>query len=224
MRYLHLIDAADGSRFADDGEIAFVDGDFAPPGPPMGIATDTGVANLSFIRMEAGWTDAAHPAPARQWMFVMSGRGESTAGGETRPVGTRRRGAARGHLPARARHHRARGRRPGRRALLRTPPAARPATTSHVVDSGRCVPTSPPPPPSGWPSSAPPSTDPPPPPATPPPTTPSPGRCSATVTTPAAPATPSRPPTEASAASSPGAPPSSTPPCNAPSPPASPRS
>jgi hypothetical protein len=84
MRYLHVISAADGSHFADDGELAFDEGDFAPPAPPMGIATDTGVPNLSFIRMEAGWTDAAHPAPARQWMFVMSGRGETTCGGETR--------------------------------------------------------------------------------------------------------------------------------------------
>ena len=32
MRYLHIIDAADGSRFATDGELAFVEGDFAPPG------------------------------------------------------------------------------------------------------------------------------------------------------------------------------------------------
>ncbi|MCU0311017.1 MAG: hypothetical protein MUE36_08745 [Acidimicrobiales bacterium] len=84
MRYLHLVDAADGSAFAPDGELDFDQGDFAPPGPPMGIATDTGVPNLMFIRMEAGWSDAAHPAPARQWMLVMSGRGETTAGGETR--------------------------------------------------------------------------------------------------------------------------------------------
>ena len=30
-----------------------------------------------FIRFPAGWTDLAHPAPARQWMFVLSGRGGS---------------------------------------------------------------------------------------------------------------------------------------------------
>jgi hypothetical protein len=35
-----------------------------------------------FIRLPAGWTDAAHPAPARQWRFVLSGRGEVTASGD----------------------------------------------------------------------------------------------------------------------------------------------
>ena len=39
------------------------------------------------IRFSAGWTDPEHPAPARQWMFVLSGRGVTTAGDETRHWG-----------------------------------------------------------------------------------------------------------------------------------------
>ncbi len=41
-----------------------------------------------FIRFPAGWNDPAHPAPARQWMFVLSGRGQSTVGGEIRAWGS----------------------------------------------------------------------------------------------------------------------------------------
>lgn len=40
------------------------------------------------LRMPAGWTDAAHPAPARQFMIVLGGSAEVSAGGEARLLST----------------------------------------------------------------------------------------------------------------------------------------
>jgi quercetin dioxygenase-like cupin family protein len=35
------------------------------------------------MRGLAGWCDDAHPAPARQWMYCLTGRWQLEAGGET---------------------------------------------------------------------------------------------------------------------------------------------
>jgi gentisate 1,2-dioxygenase len=86
MNYLHVIGDDDGTRF-EDRDVAFEAADFAPPGPPLDVSASTEVSGLQFIRLPAGWTDPSHPAPARQWMLILSGRGETTAGGETRQWG-----------------------------------------------------------------------------------------------------------------------------------------
>jgi quercetin dioxygenase-like cupin family protein len=70
-----------------DGETSFSSAHFAPPAPPLDVSTTVPVRELMFIRFPAGWADPLHPAPARQWMFVLSGRGETTASGETRSWG-----------------------------------------------------------------------------------------------------------------------------------------
>jgi hypothetical protein len=87
MRYIRL-HSADGvhARF-EDCEVSFESAVFAPPAPPLDVSSARPAREIMFIRFPAGWTDLAHPAPARQWMFVLSGRGESTADGETRPWG-----------------------------------------------------------------------------------------------------------------------------------------
>ena len=87
MRYVRLYNDEDGrTRFAN-GETSFASADFAPPAPPLEVSTAVPVREMMFIRFPAGWTDSAHPAPARQWMFVLTGRGESTASGETKAWG-----------------------------------------------------------------------------------------------------------------------------------------
>ena len=40
------------------------------------------------LRMPAGWSDAAHPAPARQFMMMPAGSAEVSAGGENRLLST----------------------------------------------------------------------------------------------------------------------------------------
>ena len=77
----------DGHTRFEDGEIAFASATYAPPAPPLDVSEAAPVQEVLFIRLAAGWTDPAHPVPARQWMFALSGRGEVTAGGETRSWG-----------------------------------------------------------------------------------------------------------------------------------------
>ena len=87
MRYVRVYNDHDGQTRFEDGEASFARAEFAPPAPPLDVSTAVPVREMMFIRFPAGWTDPEHPAPARQWMFVLSGRGESTASGETRPWG-----------------------------------------------------------------------------------------------------------------------------------------
>ena len=87
MRYIRLHNDDDGDSRFEDCEVSFTSATFAPPAPPLDISTAVQVREMMFIQFPAGWTDPAHPAPARQWMLVLSGRGETTAGGETRSWG-----------------------------------------------------------------------------------------------------------------------------------------
>ena len=40
------------------------------------------------LRIPAGWTDSAHPAPARQFAIMVAGKVQITASGETRTLTT----------------------------------------------------------------------------------------------------------------------------------------
>src|SRR5262245_19655324 len=86
MRYTRVYNDDGGTRF-EDCETTFAASDFAPPAPPIDVSTAVPVRELVFLRFAAGWSDPAHPAPARQWMFILSGRGETTAGAETKSSG-----------------------------------------------------------------------------------------------------------------------------------------
>jgi len=87
VRYIHVYNDADGRTRFEDGGISFASAVFAPPAPPLDVSPAITAREMMFIRFEAGWSDPAHPSPARQWMFVLSGRGETTAGDETRSWG-----------------------------------------------------------------------------------------------------------------------------------------
>jgi quercetin dioxygenase-like cupin family protein len=83
VRYLRVYNDRGGTRF-EDCEVAFASAAFAPPAPPIDVSAAVPTRELLFIRFDAGWVDPSHPSPARQWMFVLSGQGEITAGAETR--------------------------------------------------------------------------------------------------------------------------------------------
>jgi hypothetical protein len=87
VRYLRIYTDDNGEARFDECELTFASAVFAPPAPPLDVSAATGVREMLFTRFPAGWSDAAHPAPARQWMIIMSGRGETSAGGETRSWG-----------------------------------------------------------------------------------------------------------------------------------------
>jgi hypothetical protein len=76
-----------GSRFVDDA-VELVDGDFAPPAPPLGLGPVAGTRSVRFIGAPAGWDSPPHPAPARQWVVVVRGIVEATTtDGEVRRFG-----------------------------------------------------------------------------------------------------------------------------------------
>ena len=87
MRYIRIYNGDDGVSRLDNGEITFVSEVFAPPAPPLGVSSVSPAQAMMFIRLPTGWKDAAHPSPARQWMFVLAGRGEVAVSGETRQWG-----------------------------------------------------------------------------------------------------------------------------------------
>jgi hypothetical protein len=76
--------ASGGSAFAEGGadlELA----DFAPPAPPLNLSPLMGARSVRFILVPPGWDSPPHPAPARQWVIMISGAAESTTSdGETR--------------------------------------------------------------------------------------------------------------------------------------------
>ena len=84
MRYVRVHNGDDGQARFEDCEVSFASAAFAPPAPPLDVSEAVPVREVLFTRFSAGWTDAAHPAPNRQWMFILSGRGNTSAGGETR--------------------------------------------------------------------------------------------------------------------------------------------
>ena len=66
-----------GSRFVDDA-VDLVDGDFAPPAPPLGLGPVAGSRSVRFIGALPGWDSPPHPAPARQWVVMVQGIVEAT--------------------------------------------------------------------------------------------------------------------------------------------------
>ena len=84
MKFTRLYCDTAGSSRLEDVEVAFASADFAPPGPPVDVASAVPASAHLFIRADAGWFDPAHPAPARQFMILLSGVVEVEASGESR--------------------------------------------------------------------------------------------------------------------------------------------
>jgi hypothetical protein len=84
MRYTRLYSDAGGISHFEELELDFASADFAPPAPPVHVSAPLSASAVVVLRAEAGWTDPAHPAPARRLMVLAAGAAEITAAGETR--------------------------------------------------------------------------------------------------------------------------------------------
>jgi hypothetical protein len=65
-------DANGGSHFSEE-TILFKLVDFAPPAPPISISAVMPAESVAIISSPAGWHGDFHPAPRRQFMFMLSG-------------------------------------------------------------------------------------------------------------------------------------------------------
>lgn len=69
---LHVFASPDGESHFAATSIELSSADFAPPAPPLDISA-VREAKHGFLRAPVGWFGDWHPAPARQFMCVLSG-------------------------------------------------------------------------------------------------------------------------------------------------------
>jgi len=88
MPYVRIVSNEAGeTRFVDDAT-DLMDGDFAPPAPPLGLSPATDAEQVRFIGAPPGWDSPPHPAPRRQWIVMVRGAVEAiTSDGESRRFG-----------------------------------------------------------------------------------------------------------------------------------------
>ena len=80
-------DSSGASHFADE-ELAFHLADFAPPAPPVSVTDAQSAEGVVFLSSPSGWFGDWHPAPRRQFIFVLQGNLEvEVSDGETRQFG-----------------------------------------------------------------------------------------------------------------------------------------
>ena len=88
MRIVRLYADNDGESHFEDVEIDLTLTDYAPPAPPLHLATPTPATRFGFMQAPAGWSSQWHPSPARNLFFVSTGEWEVTSSdGETQRFG-----------------------------------------------------------------------------------------------------------------------------------------
>lgn len=85
--YIRIYTDADNVTRFEDLDYSAVPVEFAPPAPPVFVTPALAADSVMFLSFPQGWTDPAHPAPARQFVFLLSGEAIGTACGQERRVG-----------------------------------------------------------------------------------------------------------------------------------------
>jgi hypothetical protein len=87
MKYIRIYADQNGDSHFEDVEVAMSLTNFAPPAPPVDVSPLMSSTNVGFLGFPAGWYGPPHPAPRRQFLFVLSGEAEVTVSdGEVRHV------------------------------------------------------------------------------------------------------------------------------------------
>jgi quercetin dioxygenase-like cupin family protein len=84
VNYLRLYTDDHGDSRFEDVQFTFTARDFAPPAPSVDVSDAVRASAFMMLQLPKGWRDAAHPTPARQFMIIVEGLVEVSAGGETR--------------------------------------------------------------------------------------------------------------------------------------------
>jgi hypothetical protein len=85
LRYARVYsDSAGESHFADE-QILFRLTDYSPPAPPVSVSEVISAEGVVFLSSPSGWFGDWHPAPRRQFIFILSGEVEvEVSDGEVR--------------------------------------------------------------------------------------------------------------------------------------------
>jgi hypothetical protein len=83
VKYVRLYTDEDGRSRFEDLDFTFAPQEFSPPAPPLDVSKAVEASAFMMLRASAGWTDLMHPAPARQFLIVLVGSWEVSAGGQT---------------------------------------------------------------------------------------------------------------------------------------------
>ena|SRR5690349_6917252 len=85
MKYVRVYADHHGDSHFEDVEVAMPLADFAPPAPPVELSPFMHVDKVGFLGFPAGWDGPAHPAPRRQFVFILTGELEgAVSDGEVR--------------------------------------------------------------------------------------------------------------------------------------------
>ena len=88
LKYTRLFADSTGASHFEDLEFTFTLIDFAPPAPPISVSEVFDSDKIFVISSPPGWYGDWHPAPQRQFIFVLSGELEvEVSDGEVRRFG-----------------------------------------------------------------------------------------------------------------------------------------
>lgn len=87
--YAKVVTDENGESRFEDVEVTMQEAQFAPPAPPVNLAALGPAEAVALMGGDADWGgDIPHPAPARQIVCVLKGRGKiTTSDGESREFG-----------------------------------------------------------------------------------------------------------------------------------------
>lgn len=88
LKYTRLFADSSGASHFEDLEFTFTLVDFAPPAPPISISEVFETDKVFVISSPSGWDGDWHPAPQRQFVFMLSGELEvEVSDGQVRRFG-----------------------------------------------------------------------------------------------------------------------------------------
>lgn len=83
--YARMYEDSDGVSHFGDATLPLELEDYAPPAPPIAVRALQNVESATVIYIPKGTFEDWHPAPRRQWAFILQGAVEVTVGdGESR--------------------------------------------------------------------------------------------------------------------------------------------
>jgi hypothetical protein len=85
LTYVRMYVDSEGQSHFDEGQLDFEFQDYAPPAEPIAIHPLANVSGATLLRMAGNSFENWHPAPRRQFAFILQGTVEVTVGdGEVR--------------------------------------------------------------------------------------------------------------------------------------------